>query len=124
MATQPVESRSERVVVLMTATEKRDVANKARSLGLSIGEYMRLAAEFGAMTSSERAAMEALTVELQAMNTRLADSFAKLEETSKREIDEDALRAKYRVELEAMDIDWAGVADRLGLARSATDHAH
>ncbi|CAN5335782.1 hypothetical protein BH10PSE13_BH10PSE13_06460 [soil metagenome] len=124
MATQPVESRSERVVVLMTATEKRDVVDKARTLGLSIGEYMRLAAEFGAMTSSERAELEALTTELQAMNESLAESFARLEETSQREIDEDGLRVKVRAELEVMDIDWAGVADRLGLTRSSANQAH
>ena len=116
MATQPSETRSARVVVLMTPSEKRALSERARDAGLSTGEYMRLAAEFGTITPAEEAELLALTEELAAANARLHMTFAKLEETARRAdaIDEDALRARYRAEFEARnDIDWAGLAEML-----------
>ena len=114
MATQLAETRSERVVILMTPTEKREVARRAGEAGLSISEFLRLSAELGAMTPAEQAEFVALTQELEAMNARLSATFAALEETSRRTIDEDALREKYRAELEARtDIDWTALANFL-----------
>jgi len=116
MATQLSETRSERVVVLMTPSEKRALAERAKEAGLSTGEYMRLAAEFGAMTPAEEAELTALSEEMASVNARLDATFAKLEETARRadEFDEEALRARYRAELEARaDIDWATLAEML-----------
>jgi hypothetical protein len=111
MATNPANTRTERVVVLMTPSEKRDVAERALAAGVSTGEYMRLAAQFGAMSPAEQAELVALTQELDAMNARLDRSFASLESTANRVIDEEALRARYRAEFEAWSED-----DRSALA--------
>lgn len=77
---------------------------------------MRLAAEFGAMTPAEQADLAALTEDMAAVNARLDATFARLEDTARRAdaFDEDALRARYRAELEARtDIDWPMLAEML-----------
>src|SRR5262249_21134395 len=118
MATQISETRTERVVVLMTPSEKRAIAERARDAGLSTGEYMRLAAEFEAMSPLERDQLEFIAEELRAAVERTTETLDRLDAVSARAsaINEDALREKYRREFEARDdIDWAGVAHALGL---------
>lgn len=116
MATQAAETRTERVVVLMTPSEKRAIAERARAAGLSVGEYMRLAAEFETLTPGEQAELDTLAKELRAATERTRATLERLEATASRVIDEDALRARYRAEFDAMNIDWGAVGERLGLA--------
>ena len=119
MATQPIETRSERVVVLMTPTEKRAISGRAKDAGLSLGEYMRLAADFETMSPSERQQLEFIAEELRGAVERTTATLDKLDATAARAaaLDEDALRDKYRRELEAgIDIDWPGVAQFFGFA--------
>jgi hypothetical protein len=119
MATYPIhtvpEVRSERIVVLMTPREKRDLSARAREAGVSVGEYMRLAAEFETLSRDEKAQLETLVSDLRAATERTQATLDRLEATAARVIDEDALRARSRAELEAMDIDWASLGNRLGL---------
>jgi len=120
MATHPIETRSERVVVLMTPSEKRAATERARTAGVTLAEFVREAVdEFMPITAAQRAEMEYLTERLRETNDRTEAALNDIERRlAAPPIDEDVLRAKYRAEFEAMDIDWAGVADRLGLTRN------
>jgi hypothetical protein len=75
MAPQGVERATERVAVLMTPTEKAAYADRASSLGLSLGQFFREAGASYVNRSSQRdeeAALEAVLKQLE-LSTRHAE---------------------------------------------------
>src|SRR3546814_20740929 len=64
-----VDTRNNRVVVLVSDAEKRRIAANARAADLSVSDYMRRAAErYSEPTDAERALMKDLLVELERAN--------------------------------------------------------
>lgn len=122
MATQALDTRTERMVVLVSASEKRCIAEKARAASMTLSDYVRTAAErYDEPSAAERELMAELLARLEEANVRTDASLARLAETQARvaAFDEDAYRAKVRAELEARDdLDWSAMAVELGLARA------
>lgn len=122
MATQALDTRTERMVVLVSATEKRRIAENARAASMTMSDYVRTAAErYTEPSDAERELMAELLGMLEEANARTDASLARLAETEARVIafDEDAYRAKVRAELETRsDLDWSAMAAELGLARA------
>jgi hypothetical protein len=75
MARQGVERATERVAVLMTPTEKAAYADRASSLGLSLGQFFREAGASYVNRSSQRDEEEALEAALNQLelSTRHAE---------------------------------------------------
>jgi hypothetical protein len=75
MARQGVERATERVAVLMTPTEKAAYADRASSLGLSLGQFFREAGASYVNRSSQRDEEEALEAALKQLelSTRHAE---------------------------------------------------
>jgi len=75
MARQGVERATERVAVLMTPTEKAAYADRASSLGLSLGQFFREAGASYVNRSSQRGEEEALEAALKQLelSTRHAE---------------------------------------------------
>jgi hypothetical protein len=75
MARQGVERATERVAVLMTPTEKAAYADRASSLGLSLGQFFREAGASYVNRSSQRDEEEALEAVLKQLelSTRHAE---------------------------------------------------
>src|SRR3546814_7981356 len=70
-----VDTRNNRVVVLVSDAEKRRIAANARAADLSVSDYMRRAAErYSEPTDAERALMKDLLVELDRKSTCLNSS--------------------------------------------------
>lgn len=120
MATQATENRTERVVVLMTAGEKAALVDRARARKLGTGEYVRLAAaQFDAEAPDQDRAEMAMALAMAAevlkgLNASLARHDAYL--AQRPQMDEAALRARYREELSAdPSIDWAALRQFLGI---------
>lgn len=122
MAAQALDPRTERMVVLVSAAEKRRIAENARAASMTMSDYMRTAAErYTEPTDAERRLLAELLAMLQEANARTDASLARLAETQARALafDEDAYRAKVRAELEARDdLDWSAIAAELGLSRA------
>lgn len=122
MATQLSGARTERMVFLVSAAEKRQIAENARAASMTLSDYMRVAAErYAEPTDAERQMMSDLLATLEEANARTDESLARLAETQARAaaFDEEAYRAKVRAELEARDdLDWSGMAVVLGLGRA------
>ena len=122
MATQSSSARTERVVFLVSASEKRRIADNARLAEMSVSDFIRTAAEsYTEPTESERALMSDLLRTLEEANLRTDAALARLHAVEERAsaFDEAAYRAKVRAELDARDdIDWDATADALGLSRA------
>ena len=122
MASQFAETRSERVVFLVSAAEKRRIADNARAASMTLSDYVRTAAErYAEPTDAERALMSELLVMLEEANARTDASLARLAETEARAVafDEDIYRAQVRAEFESRgDLDWSAVAAELGYERA------
>lgn len=122
MATQAADTRTERMVVLVTAAEKRRIVDNARAASMTLSDYVRTAAErYAEPTDAERRLMAELLTMLEEANARTDASLARLAETEARAaaFDEEAYRAKVRAELEARDdLDWSAMAAELGLGRA------
>lgn len=122
MASQAPKTRTERMVVLVSAAEKRRIADNARAASMTLSDYVRTAAERCAEpAAAERRLMAELLAMLEEANARTDASLARLAETQARAsaFDEEAYRAKARAELEARDdLDWSGMAAVLGLGRA------
>ncbi len=75
MAREGVEQATERVAVLMTPTEKAAYADRASSLGLSLGQFFREAGASYAQRSNQRDEEEALEAALKQLewSTRRAE---------------------------------------------------
>ena len=75
MSRQGVERATERVAVLMTPTEKAAYADRASSLGLSLGQFFREAGASYVNRSSQRDEEEALEAALKQLelSTRHAE---------------------------------------------------
>ena len=121
MATQAVDVRSSRVVVLVSDGEKRRIAANARAADMSVSDFMRTAAQrYSEPTASEAMLMKDLLAQLEHANVATEASLARLAETNGRAdgFDEPAYRAKARAEMEARtDIDWDRVAAFLDLGQ-------
>ena len=121
MATQAVDVRSSRVVVLVSDNEKRRIADNARAADMSVSDFMRTAAErYSEPTSSEAMLMRDLLAQLEQANAATEASLLRLAETERRAdgFDEPAYRAKVRAEMEARtDVDWDRVGAFLGLGK-------
>jgi uncharacterized protein (DUF1778 family) len=118
MATQLPETRSSRVVVLVSPEEKRRIAANAEAADMTVSDFMRTAAErYSEPSEAERALMRDLLTHLEMANARTAAALESLEAArgTATAFDEDSYRAKVRDELLAdTSIDW----DSLGLALS------
>lgn len=88
MATQlkeRTETRSERLVVLVSASEKRAIEQGAREAGMSLSDFVRTACQNHVEpTAEERAEFQALFAEMQAANMRSDETLARLEATNAR----------------------------------------
>lgn len=122
MATQLSEARTERMVFLVSAVEKQQIAENARAASMTLSDYMRTAAErYSEPTDAERRLMAELLSMLEEANARTDASLARLVETEERvaSFDEEAYRARVRAELEARDdLNWSAMAAELGLGRA------
>src|SRR3546814_11135605 len=75
-----VDTRNNRVVVLVSDAEKRRIAANARAADLSVSDYMRRAAErYSEPTDAERALTKDLLVELERANAATAAALVSLE---------------------------------------------
>jgi hypothetical protein len=77
---------TERVTVLMTASEKSTLEAKAKGSGVSVGEYVRRSVDsFDPAEATQLAELAALTIELQRSNIEAAAALdralASVEET-------------------------------------------
>ena len=117
MATQPADTRTSRLVVLVSPAEKRRIAANAAAADMTLSDFMRTAAErYSEPNHAEKALMRDLIAQLEAANQRTDASFAALKEVRNRAVtfDEEAYRAKVREELLARtDIDWAALGAAL-----------
>ena len=77
---QPLERATERVAVLMTPTEKAAYADRANSLGLSLGQFFR---EAGAAYAGQNTQALAETEALEAALRQLELSTSRTEQTLK-----------------------------------------
>ncbi len=122
MATQLTSTRTERVVFLVSAMEKRRIAENARLADMTVSDFIRTAAEhYSEPTDAERRLMSELLAMLEQANARTDASLARLAETEARvaAFDEQAYRVQVRAELEARDdLDWSAMAAELGLGRA------
>lgn len=112
------ETRSSRVVVLVSPEEKRRIAANAEAAAMSVSDFMRTAAErYTEPTEAERALMRDLLAQLESANARTEAALARLEATGEaaEAFDETAYRTRIRETLLADPaIDW----DRLSAALS------
>lgn len=123
MATQLPETRSSRVVVLVSPEEKRRISANAEAADMTVSDFMRTAAErYTEPTPAEMALMRDLLAQLDAANARTDAAFAQLEtaRTAAATFDEDAYRAEIRAQLLAdPSIDWDALSTALsGWARA------
>lgn len=122
MATQLPETRSSRVVVLVSPEEKRRISANAEAADMTVSDFMRTAAErYTEPTEAEMALMRDLLAQLEAANARTDAAFAQLDHarTAAAQFDEDAYRAQMREQLLAdASIDWDALSTALsGWAR-------
>ncbi len=123
MATQLPETRSSRVVVLVSPEEKRRISANAEAADMTVSDFMRTAAErYTEPTDAERALMRDLLAQLEQANARTEVAFAQLEEarTAAAAFDEDRYRTQVRAQLLAdSSIDWDTLSTALsGWARA------
>jgi hypothetical protein len=118
MATQLQESRSSRLVVLVSPTEKQRIAANAAAAEMTVSDYMRTAAErYSEPSEAEQRLMAELVAQLEVANASTEKAFAALEAEQARadSFDEVAYRAAVREQLLARtDIDWDALSDALG----------
>ena len=117
MATRPDNIRDQRVVVLMSASEKRKLSRRASQAQMNLSEYVRSAASGYDATGASKDLMQNLLDDLQAAKNRLADTLAKFSEyeNSRPEFDEKKCKADYIASFESDgSIDWDAVARNLG----------
>lgn len=78
---------NQRIPVLVTATEKSQIAKRAKKAGLSMGEYLRRAAA-SYNTSEDEAALEAIIEQMlkatENAETAIDDAIAFIAESNKR----------------------------------------
>lgn len=123
MATQLPQTRSSRVVVLVSPEEKRRISANAEAADMTVSDFMRTAAErYTEPTEAETALMRDLLAQLEQANARTDEAFAQLEtaRTAAAQFDEDAYRAQVREQLLAdSSIDWDALSTALsGWARA------
>lgn len=120
MAAQLSPARNERVVFLVSAAEKVRIADNARAASMTLSDFVRTAAQHPAEpTVSEQELLREMLVSLEEANARTDESLARLEATEQRAMcfDEQSYRQRRQAEYEAIDdLDWAAIADDLGLA--------
>lgn len=76
------ETRSERLVVLVSPREKRAIEGNAREAGMSLSDFVRAASQsYGEPTADERAELEKLFAEMREANARSDATLARLEAT-------------------------------------------
>lgn len=117
MATQLPETRSSRVVVLVSPEEKRRISANAEAADMTVSDFMRTAAErYSEPTEAEQALMRDLLTQLEAANARTDAAMARLEaaRAEAAAFDETACRARIRAELLAdPSIDWDALSAAL-----------
>lgn len=123
MATQVAETRTSRLVVLVSPTEKREIADNARAVEMSVSDFVRTAAQrYAEPTETEALLLKDLLADLERANERTQVAFEEMEVQREhfRQFDEQAYKEKVRAELEARsDIDWDRIVDFLGFATEA-----
>jgi hypothetical protein len=95
------ETRSERLVVLVSPTEKRAIAARARDAKLSVSDFVRASAQNDqAPTDAEKAMLQDVFAELAALNAYTDTAMARLEATNARgrAYDEQAHKARLEAE--------------------------
>jgi hypothetical protein len=122
MATQLPETRSSRVVVLVSPEEKRRISANAEAADMTVSDFMRTAAErYTEPTPAEMALMRDLLAQLEQANARTDAAFEQLEtaRTAAAAFDEDTYRARMRDQLLAdSSINWDALSTALsGWAR-------
>lgn len=122
MATQLPETRSSRVVVLVSPEEKRRISANAEAADMTVSDFMRTAAErYTEPTPAEMALMRDLLAQLEQANARTDAAFEQLEtaRTAAAAFDEDTYRARMRDQLLADSwINWDALSTALsGWAR-------
>lgn len=122
MATQMVDVRSDRLVVLVSKAEKAALSERAQASGMTVSEFIRTAAErYSEPTEAEQRLMSELLTMLEQANVKTDAALARLQATEARvaAFDEDAYRAKVEAELAARtDLDWSAMAMQLGIGRA------
>jgi hypothetical protein len=74
--------RTARVTVLMSPSEKAEMEAKAASLGMSSGEYVRLAVDnFDKLSAAEEAELAALVEEVNQAIPKMAASLDRMSQT-------------------------------------------
>lgn len=77
------ETRSERLVVLVSPREKRAIEQGAREAGMSLSDFVRTAAQnYVEPTDDEKALLYELIAEMKAANDRSDATLARLEATN------------------------------------------
>lgn len=125
MATQFDTIRDSRLVVLLSAAEKKRLADRARAADMSLSEFVRTAADsFEHTPDIPEELLAELADEVRAAVARANTALASLERSAARAdaFDEQALRQRIRQHYsERADIDWHALAETLGLAGEAAE---
>lgn len=116
------ETRSERLVVLVSPSEKRAIEKGARAAKMSLSDFVRSSAQnYAKPSEADEAMMKALLQEVEDGNARIDSQLAELKDLDRQyaEFNEDAYKAKLIEQWDDDDVDWRGVVDMLGLGRRA-----
>lgn len=119
MATQAADVRSDRLVVLVTKSEKLELAARAKFAGMTVSDFVRTAAErFDESAEMSPEVQAEMLREVEQVKARMQSTFDSLDQylAERREPDGEAVRAAVHAELDAAPIDWARFRSILGMA--------
>lgn len=119
MATQAVDLRSDRVVVLVSKAEKAALAESARAVGMTVSDYVRTATErFDAEGRIPPAMQDEMLRQVEQVKARAQKTVDDLDRylADRREPDRREIRAEVFAELDKEDVDWDRFRALLGIA--------
>lgn len=114
------ETRTDRLVVLMSPSEKRRLAEQAQGVGMSVSDFVRAATDAYATASNDDVPEEAIEefarwVEEAREKMRAALDRLEAYRAQAQQVDEAAVRQRVIDELGSRtDIDWDRLSDFLG----------
>lgn len=121
MATAFQETRTERVVVLMTPTEKRRLSHQAQTHQMNLSEYLRSAAEDH--EPDDEAALATIGPLLDQLKSSVSRAEASLDRLQNLQdgpqFDEAVFREACKADLQTRgDLNWRGIAAMFGTDRA------
>lgn len=110
------ETRSERLVVLVSPREKRAIEQAAREAGLSLSDFVRTASQnYVGPTAEEKAELRQLMADVRAASARSDETLVRLEATNSRAdaYDHEAYKADLAAAWTKADgsTDWAAIRE-------------